>query len=601
MSALVLAAILVSAVIIATKGEDVFDTLPFTACCAILTLYILAFFHALPFAGWICGAGVIALGVILVKRARTQEKVPAPDTVRRQILDPQFLLALAIIIAAGILAADRVVTWWDDINFWANDAKYLWAAGGFAGKYGNVSPEFGDYPPAMALWKWIFLSLSPRVYQEGLQFSAYHVLNLLLLLPLLKKTRQFTHLIPRLIAVPAVLLLPSVVCALQFGGTAADIPMGILYGALLLAIREAGKSEGSSFVHARIAVYASVLVLIKSSGFYWAILALAYALWVQRRSEKPENLKSARLTRLIPAILPILTWGSWLIYCLANRRIAKLTSEAVNFAGGRRAVATDIGERLRVYLEAFFLQPLHEDRQITLDPSAGGMIGILIITCVIVRFFITHSQAKLLNRTTIFFAVTALTTYGAIMAAHLTIFQTEAQYSDPFVMARSISRYGAPWMLGALMIVLDRVAVAALNQNNGDNQSQKAWHNPATVATAVFLAIPLLTAGYAGEVRAFITYRESRESDLAIREETIDPEGRAFLKYLADHPELADTGRILFLRDASLNHRVKDIYISYEASPVPVVYADYSPGMTEDEIRALQTEYHAHEVWYLAE
>ncbi|MCR5093766.1 MAG: hypothetical protein K6B72_07325 [Lachnospiraceae bacterium] len=587
MSALVLAAILVSAVIIATKGEDVFDTLPFTACCAILTLYILAFFHALPFAGWICGAGVIALGVILVKRARTQEKVPVPDTVRQRILDPQFLLALAIITTAAILAADRVVTWWDDINFWANDAKYLWAAGGFAGKYGNVSPEFGDYPPAMALWKWIFLSLSPHVYQEGLQFSAYHVLNLLLLLPLLKKTRQFTHLIPRLIAVPAVLLLPSAVCALQFGGTAADIPMGILYGALLLTIREAGKSEGSSFVHARITVYASVLVLIKSSGFYWAILALAYALWVQRRPEKPENLKSARLTRLIPAILPILTWGTWLIYCLANRRIAKLTSEAVNFAGGRRAVATDIGERLRVYLEAFFLWPLHEDRQITLDPSAGGMIGTLIISCVILRCFITHSQAKLLNRATVFFTVTALTTYGAIRAAHLTIFQTEEQYSDPFIMARSISRYGAPWMLGALMIVLDRVAMAAANKS--------------TAAIAIFLILPLLTAGYAGEARAFVTYRESRETDLAIREETIDPEGRAFLKYLADHPEAADAGRILFLRDPDLNHTVKDIYISYEACPTPVVYADYQPGMTEDEIRAMQNMYHASEVWYQAE
>ena len=73
------------------------------------------------------------------------------------------------------------------MNFWATDVKGLWFLDGFAGKYGNVAPEFGDYPPAIQLFKWFFLHMSGGEYREGLGFAGYVCLNFILLLPLISK------------------------------------------------------------------------------------------------------------------------------------------------------------------------------------------------------------------------------------------------------------------------------------------------------------------------------------------------------------------------------------------------------------------------------
>ena len=40
-----------------------------------------------------------------------------------------------------------MVSWWDDYNFWATDVKSIFYRNGFADKYANAAPEFGDYPP----------------------------------------------------------------------------------------------------------------------------------------------------------------------------------------------------------------------------------------------------------------------------------------------------------------------------------------------------------------------------------------------------------------------------------------------------------------------
>ena len=64
------------------------------------------------------------------------------------------------------LLKDKIALWWDDINYWAVDAKALYYNGGFAGKYGNVAPEFGDYPPGLQLFKWFVMHLSSD-FSEG--------------------------------------------------------------------------------------------------------------------------------------------------------------------------------------------------------------------------------------------------------------------------------------------------------------------------------------------------------------------------------------------------------------------------------------------------
>ena len=618
MSILFLAAVLIAAIGISEQtGEDVFDTLPLTAGAGILLLYALAFFRALQTAGLF--AVVAAFGVLAVgyRRARkgcdTASDGSVPERkdgssryllrTGKQLADPQLLTALAILTAMAVLAADRVVLWWDDLNFWANDAKFLWYWNGFAPKYGHVSPAFGDYPPALSLWKYVFLKLSPDVYREGLQYSAYHVLNGIFLLPLIGETRKWRSLPARLLAVPAVFLLPGAVCGLQFTGAAADVTMGCLYGSILILMSRR-REHVPPIRTVTIGVLLGVLTITKETGFCWAIAAAGYGLFVCRK-------------RRAPFILPGLTFGSWAVFCLVNRRIAKLTGEMVRMAKNGVDLPEQTGALARSFLEAFSLRPLHADRNLTMDLPAAGMAGLIIISYVILCLRAVHADAGTARREdhadqpkTGFLApgaqlsyltFTGLLLYGLLFFAHLTIFRTEEQYLNPYNMSLSIARYGSPWMLGGLMLLMRRLAGAVCDPEGTRKNGEAGSRKMKFAAMLCFLLLPVLTADHRGEAEAYVTYRAHRAADLTVRSETVDPEGRRFLAAIADRRELWGK-RILFLRQETPDHDVKDVFLTYEACPVAVVVADAgtlagAPVPDLEEAERLAAEYHAARVY----
>lgn len=615
---------------------DFYDSLPFVTGCGILLLYVLAFFGALDMAGWVALVLAAALFLLLWKKGRQASSVlsqephtgqPAPSASMKEpragrqlsfaaLRDPQLYLALALMLCAAVLASDRVVVWWDDLNYWASDVKALWTTGGFAGRYGNVSPSFGDYPPALSLWKRAFLSLSPAVFREGLQYSAYHVLNMIFMLPLLKVTRRFP-LPARLLAVPAVLLLPGAFCGLQFAGAAADITMGCVFGALLLTL--ISEEKDSRLRYARIAVYASILVLTKFTGIIWLIAAVCLRAVV--RDTCPKKTHNAAV-RLLTAAFPAVVWGSWMLFCLVNRRVAKLTGEAVRMARGHFALPEKSALLIRAFTEAFFLRPLHEDRNLTLDLSAGVMFAVIIISSVIILFCQKHrgnaAGARRAGQMLVWFLCTGILVYFAILSMHLTLFRTEEQYLNAYNCALSIARYGAPFLLGSSMLLLHELTLllaesrvphtahsAGETQRTDmpDNTAAKAepgsLPRAARYALLPLLLFPLLTADYAGELRAFITYRETREADLKTRENTIDEEGRIFVEEFRDRRELWGQ-RILFLRSLP-GHESRDAAIAYEVCPIPVVFTEYDPAvdMNEETVKSLKDKWHATQIWYI--
>ena len=181
-----LAILLVAELIAYKQGEKLADTLGITCCGCILLLYFLAFFRILSWIDYISIPVIIAIAVLVISEGATKDYL-------RHFLTVQNICILVTLVLLSVSQIPRVASWWDDINYWATDVKAMLAIDGFAGKYGNVSPEFGDYPPAMSLFKWLFVHINPKEYTEGLGFSGYLCFNFVLLLPLISRLDELVH------------------------------------------------------------------------------------------------------------------------------------------------------------------------------------------------------------------------------------------------------------------------------------------------------------------------------------------------------------------------------------------------------------------------
>ena len=59
----------------------------------------------------------------------------------REILkDPSAIAGLILLVLVVIGVSGKIVTWWDDYNFWATDVKSIFYRNGFANKYANAAP-----------------------------------------------------------------------------------------------------------------------------------------------------------------------------------------------------------------------------------------------------------------------------------------------------------------------------------------------------------------------------------------------------------------------------------------------------------------------------
>lgn len=538
--------------------EDFVSTLPLAGSGLIILLYIMGIIGSMnaiaPVA--VCVLVVFVLAFLLMEG--TGRRLFLSELKSFYINIPAITVIVGI-ITIFLLTCSHVATWWDDVNYWATDAKALYYLNGFTGKYGNVAPEFGDYPPAIQIVKWCFAKLCASSYKEGLSFGGYYVMNVVFGLPLLSrlKGKKFSF-IPGFIVL---VLLPGVVNDVWSHGACADVTMGLVYGSLLIAIFDY-KEHNAGYYYTRIALFMSVLVLVKSVGFEWAICGAMLALVVTKiYADTFADLYGKK--HWIYTIIAILTGASvqlsWWVYCLLNRRIAKLTSSGAHMAAGGYSIPDNAGHKAGLFAKGFSLCPMHTNHTFALDLSALTMLVILFAVIITLGVLKKISKSEFVTLL-IYTVVTAIIGYGLIFISHITIFAGETQYETPEVMAISISRYAAPFTLGMLMlmiyIVLSRfesVKVMAL--------------------VAVFV---LITTDYTATYEAYFGYRDHVTKDLSDRDAMIDDGGREYAS-VVDGVNKLWGHRVLFFRNDTVIHWVKDTYINHEVAPVPTVYAGINP------------------------
>ena len=580
----ILALLLLSGTVALRYKKNILDVITVFFAALILTLYVLAFFRGMKIVAAIAII-VICLVVtnVFFKARRAGENGFAELlNILKLIADPYVIWFVLITFLVGIATKDMAFTWWDDINFWSSDAKQLFYLNGFPGKYGNVSPEFGDYPPVTSIAKWLFLQIRGKEYTESLQFLGYFCLNGVFLLPLLGKIKEYTDgakagkvakWAVSLVFVIAALLIPGVFNGIIYYGTPADVTMAIVYGALLLAIYDSS-GHGNFFYFARIALYAGVLLLTKTVGFEWTLFTLVFYLLMGKRDK-------AIWASVFGAGA---FFGSWSIFCLINRRVAKLTGASIKMATSGSYTAPDnTGDKLKFFAEGFVFEPMHSDHNFTVDLSA--LAAVLLIFFFV---FILYNM-KILGRIetkkiALITLITGLIAYGIVFLAHISIFQGEDQYLNAFAMGISISRYCAPFTLGSFYLL------SGIMFNRLKRKSGKSYR----IAATLMLLFIFLTADYTGVYKYLAGYRATLSDDVAGVSDMVGDEGRKIAGAVSDERYFGK--RVLIFRDGHDYYWVHNAYINKEASPVPLVYADYlaeadTPQSIMDKIRESHAEY----------
>ena len=560
------------------QDEDFADTLPVTLSGLVILLFVLAILRHMDLIGLV---GIVTLVIalaaaILMGKTGRKELV---TSVRGFFINPKALVVMLGLMGLGLLTKDHIATWWDDVNFWATDAKALYFLGGFPGKYGNVAPEFGDYPPALQIIKWCFAKMNGSEYKEGLGFAGYYIANVIFGLPLVSVTKK-KGLGYQIGAFVLVFLLPGICNDVWSLGACADVTMGIVYGALLIAIIDY-KGHSKLFYYVRIGLFMSVLTLIKSVGFEWAIYAAIFFIIhtvIVSRGDEEVMAKKDRVLALIPVIAGFLCQIAWWLLCLINRRIAKLTSSGAHMATGGYRLPDNAGHKAGLFFKGWLTCPMHTDKTWLIDLSAAGMLAVLfavIIVLALIKKLSKQERFLLL----IYTFITGVCAYGIVLLGHVTIFAGETQYETPEIMAISISRYAAPFTIGMLMLLLYIIATRV---------------DDIKVHLAI-CAFVLLTTDYVAAYSALVGYRSTLDEDAAGRAAMVDDAGRRYADKVAEDKRLWGH-RVLYLRDDTTIHWVKDTYINYEVAPVPTVYAGINPSTMSAEdianaIRLSHAEY----------
>ncbi|MBO4457341.1 MAG: hypothetical protein J5802_06465 [Butyrivibrio sp.] len=542
--------------------ENIGNTIPAAYAVLGITMYVLSL------AGMLRGVFVTALVYITVslflmvkKRNDNSDRM---IELKKSLLSPEVICLVVTATVIGLLTCKLEFSWWDDINFWSQDTKQIFYLNGFAGKYGNVSPEFGDYPPAGSLYKCLFLFAGLGKYRENLQFLGYFVTNTVYMLPLLEvvkkladkssgvKKNAFT-----VVSFIAIVLFPGIFNGMIYYGTPADVTMGIVYGLLLLTIWD-NKENDENFRYVKIFLYATILFLTKSVGVEWVVFALVFGLVVGVKNRRKYALSAG---------MSFMFYGSWLGFCLMNRRVAKLTGAGLRLAtSGKYVAPANTADKAAFFAKAFCFLPMHGDKDLTLDISAGVMLIFMAVFLGILRYKKVRSREEVLKLAA-FTVVTALLAYGIIFLAHISIFQTEDQYLDAYAMSLSIARYGCPFMLGGVYLL------AGVLYNEADRiQNKKAL-------AVAFLMFVFLTADYKGVFFYVDGYKAVAEENKVYIEDMLGESGRVLVDTVTAAKNLWGK-RVLVMRDGHTYLWVHDAYINKEASPVALVYDGF---MTESD------------------
>lgn len=118
--------------------ETLVNIVPIAVSLLVLLLYGLSFVNGLSWSDYLAVAVVLVTVICLIRMSKDRRKEVFSFCLE-EIKKPGSIIAFVLLTAVPVLTSGKAVTWWDDYNFWATDAKSIYYLNGFAQKYQNAA------------------------------------------------------------------------------------------------------------------------------------------------------------------------------------------------------------------------------------------------------------------------------------------------------------------------------------------------------------------------------------------------------------------------------------------------------------------------------
>ena len=281
--------------------------------------------------------------------------------VKQLLLTPQFFIFLSVALIFAMLYSGRKIFDWDDFSYWGIYAKDLLLLDKLPAGVENCTISYKDYPPIVQLLQYFFLKPGSTFTEAGL-FQVNICFLYLLMLPFLDALGKHRSWIAR-ISVPALyILFPHLFTTQFYYKLGVDYLISVLFGYGLYVIGSE-HFRSSRFKMPALAITASFLALIKTSGIVLSLFLIVFFVFCTRRKEGKRASVSICLHAAATGILPLLFYFSWKYRgrvtgnhgYLSDIVDSNIKSLKLDFPPYTKSVVLN-------YIKHFFTHPLTRDR-----------------------------------------------------------------------------------------------------------------------------------------------------------------------------------------------------------------------------------------------
>ncbi|MBK5240812.1 hypothetical protein [Clostridium sp.] len=374
----------------------------------------------------------------------------------KNVMTPGFAMFIVFFVLAWWAQKGRMLTSWDEFSHWGTVVKNMYILDAL-GNHPDATTVFRGYPPATALFEYLWMKLSGN-FTEGNLYMAMNILYFSLMIPVFSNIRwkNASKIVIRFILI---LILPLAFFQDFYSIIMVDAILGVMFAYILITYYV---NEMSTFKIINISLALFVLTITKASGFGLAIISIiviALDLIFVKRQELKKYIKQDKKINtvkrivlvLCPIIFALLSKYSWSIYIKITKtneawntsEISLLNIKSLFNGNAPHYQMATIKNFINAFSELFLTD-------YTLKLSFMSWIVLLIvISIILIQFICNDSERSRFKLATIsLFMGSAIYTLSLLILYVFTYSEYEA------TKLASYSRYSGTYLLGVLIFLV---------------------------------------------------------------------------------------------------------------------------------------------------